>query len=88
MPPTTSRPPLPPSLKTSKTTKEPQTFHHRQIQKLHRFLSPNSGGLKLNLMLATLPSIRGSGIDFEQLTSKNSKMESIAQVSNFNMLCI
>ena len=81
MPPTTSRP-LPPSLKTS-TTKEPQTFHHRQIQKLHRFLSPNSGGLKLNLMLATLPSIRGSGIDFGKLTSKNSNMESIAQVSDF-----
>ena len=49
------------------TTKGPETFHHRQIQKLHRFLSPNSGGLKLNLMLATLPSIRGSGIDFEKL---------------------
>ena len=65
------------------TTKGPETFHHRQIQKLHRFLSPNSGGLKLNLMLATLPSIRGSGIDFGKLTSKNSNMESIAQVSDF-----
>ena len=67
------------SMTTKPNKEEPMpTLFHRQIQKLYKLLSPRND-LKISLLLSTLPSLRGSGVDLDELASSNSRMEAILQ---------